>query len=352
MKEERENDIMKTGKKLLCLLLLLAVLDVTYRFTVYPKDLREHCTLIALSQKAADEQADIVYLGESSNHTYSEQDHDRRSICGMIQDRLPGHKVGELVKDACHAGIYYDILRNIPRDNNVKTVVVTVNMRSFSSEWRYSDLETALREEQVFMEKAPALYKRFLLAFKGHPHWSEDERQKKIQKGFKQQTLKLPHYFPYRNASEWDQAVSECCCLYNGRKTTLDTVALTCHYIKDFAYQLNNRNPRVKDLDRIVKLCKRRNWTLILHILPDNIDQMGMLAGPELVAIMHSNAQYIVNRYGNQSVVVINNQDLVRDRHFRDRDFPTEHYDQTGRRAVAASILPYLSQEEITKFKK
>ena len=164
MIDTTKHTVKKLLLKLLMVLLVLAALDVIYYYTLYPKDLTENCTLMALSERAM-EGVDIVYLGESSNHTYSDADTDKRFICEMIDDMLPEHRVGNLAKDACHAGVYYDILRNIPRNSDVKTVIVTVNMRSFTSEWIYSSLEPALRKEQIMMKKAPSLYKRMLLAF-------------------------------------------------------------------------------------------------------------------------------------------------------------------------------------------
>jgi len=246
--------------------------------------------------------------------------------------------VGKLSKDACHAGVYYDILCNIPRKNPVKTVIVTVNLRSFSSEWIYSDLEKPLQKEQIMMKKAPALYKRMLLAFKAYAHWSENERQKLVRKGFEEQTLKMPYYFPYHNAAEWDHAIGSQDHLFNGQKVSWDTIALTCHYIKDFAYQLDDDNPRIKDLDKIVKLCHRRGWKLVFHILADNMDQIKTLAGPDLEFLMKQNAQYIIHRYQPQNVTVVNNQYMVRDRDFFEREFPTEHYNQHGRQIVAEAV--------------
>lgn len=342
MKEQTKHTLQKLCIKLAITALLLAVLSLVYRFTLYPKDLEQNCTLKAISQKAIDEHADIVYLGESSNHTYSESDTDRREISTMIADALPGHRVANLCKDACHAGVYYDILRNIPKKNDVKTVIVTVNIRSFSTEWRYSDLETALNKERTLMKKGPALYKRMLLAFKGYTHWNEAKRCEIIRKKLNKQTWSGADSYTYSTAGEWDNAVGGSGILYNGMIASPDTLQLTCHYIKCFACGIDSHNPRIKDFDRIVQLCEKRNWKLILHILPDNLEQIEALVGPELSPIMKSNARFIVERYQKQGVTVINNQTLVHDNDFRDRDFPTEHYCQNGRRAVAESIVAVL----------
>lgn len=345
MTEETRHIIRKIGMKFLLLAMVLVVLDLVYRFTLYPKDREKYCTLLTYSRIPVQDSTDIIYLGESSNHSCSPLDEDQRAISEMLGGLMPGHRVGKMSKDACHAGIFYDMLRNIPRKSPVKTVVVTVNMRSFSSEWIYADLERPLQKEQIMMKKAPSLYKRMLLAFKAYAHWSDSERDKLVREGLKKQTLHLPYYFPYKSASDWDHAIGTQCYLYNGEKVSMDTVALTCHYIKDFAYHLDDGNPRIRDLDKIVRLCHRRGWNLVFHIMSDNMDQIRTLAGPDLEFLMKSNAQYIIRRYEPKGVAVVNNQYLVRDRDFFERGFPTEHYTQHGRMASAERIAERLKEE-------
>ena len=321
--------------KALLLLAVLAVLDVVYRYTLYPRDLEEHCGMMQLSQKPLVEEADMIYLGESSNHNCRESDSDKRTICQMIDDQLPGHKVADLAKNATHAGVFYDIMANIPRSSQVGTAIVTVNMRSFTSEWIWSDLEVPLRKEQVLMKRAPALYKRMLLAFKAYPHWEEDERWALVRRGIRHQTFSLPAPFPYTNAAEWDSHTWDEGCRLG---LNADTVGLACHYIKCFATTVTDRNPRIRDLDRIVKLCRQRGWQPVFHILPDNEDQMAQLVGPELLQLLHDNARFVQQRYESMGVLVVNNQGAVRDEDFNDKEYPTEHYDQVGRRAVADAV--------------
>lgn len=343
MTDTTKHTIKKIALKLLVLTGVLAGLDLLYYFTLYPKDLERNCTLMEISQRAK-KGVDIVYLGESSNFTSSEADTDRRSISTMLGDLLPEHVVGDLAKSACHAGVYYDVLRNIPRGNDVKTAVVTVNMRSFTAEWIYSNLETALSKERIMMKKAPALYKRMLLAFKAYPIWTDAEREALIRKGFKKQTFTLPHPFPYRNANEWDHGVGGSYTLYNGVQPSADSLALACHHIKHFACELDDKNPRIKDLDNIVKLCKRRGWQPVFNILAENVDQIDSLCGPDLLYLLERNVQYVTDRYEAEGVIVVNNLHAVRDADFCDRDFPTEHYTQTGREAIARKVAAALAE--------
>ena len=337
MTDSTKHIIKKLLFKLLVLIIVLVALDIIYYFTLYQKDMDENCTLMEISMRG-EKGVDMVYLGESSNFSCAETDTDQRYICVMINDLLPDHHVGNLAKSACHAGIYYDILRNIPKENDVKTAIVTVNMRSFTSEWIYSNLEPALRKEQIMMKKAPALYRRLLMAFKAYPSWGEEERWAIVRKGFERQTFTLPHPFPYRNASEWDYGVGSSGILYNGTKPSWDTIALACHHIKHFACTLDDQNPRIKDLDNIVKLCRKRGWQPVFNILAENVDQIDSLCGPDLHYLLNRNVQYVIDRYEAMGVIMVNNVTAARDASFIDRDFPTEHYDQVGRRAIAENV--------------
>lgn len=317
------------------LLILLVLLDVVYRYTFYERDLREGCTLMERSVKPVEEQADIAYLGESSNHSVADDEEDKRFISDMLQDLLPNHQVCNMDKDACHAGVYYDILRNIPKDNPVKVAVVTVNLRSFSAEWLYSSLEVPLQKEQVFMRRGPALYKRMLLAFKGYAHWSEKERTAKVRHELRRQGFDPVEGVPYNTAAKWDKALYGSLTAAGADEITL---SMATHYVKAFACKVDDKNPRIRDLDRIVKLCKKRGWMPVFLILPDNEEQMTEMVGPGLVELLRRNGDFIDRRYRSQGVTVVNCQGMVPDAEFRDRDFPTEHYRQAGRQSIAYAL--------------
>lgn len=335
MQHTTRHIILRLALKALLVAALLVVMDVVYRYTLYPADLEANCTLMQRSLLPVAEGDDIVYLGESSNHAVADDEPDKRYISDMLQDMLPGHRVGNLDKDACHAGVYYDILRNIPKESPVRTAVVTVNIRSFSTEWIYSELETALNKERVMMRRAPALYRRMLLAFKGYPHWSDAEREKIILRELERQSFDPPAGLPYSTAAQWDCATAE---RYWSLGAPDDTVGLATHYVKCFACQIDDCNPRVRDLDRIVRLCQQCGWQLVFHILPDNEEQMAELVGPQLVELVRRNGTYLEQRYSAMGVTVVNNQGIVADADFRDRDFPTEHYRQAGRQAIATAL--------------
>lgn len=218
------------------LIILIGVLsNWVYSKWFYEADLQAHSDVINLI-RAVPKNADIIYLGESSNNTFLGDDMDKRPISAFIGDHFPTLNTHDITKHAAHAGVYKVLLNRIPEDNEVKTIVVTLNLRSFNAQWIYSDLETALQKSLVLLKPYPPLFNRFLLSFKAYDIKSEQDRKKQYHKKWRTTIFELPFDFPFRNVTDWDAHVWK-----NGIKNpdgTLndDLKALVCHYIKAYAF--------------------------------------------------------------------------------------------------------------------
>lgn len=336
-------------KKLLISILaaaaLLVLMNWIYTRWFYKQDLLEHSDIVTSSWKVAEDRCELVYLGESSNRTYGETDQDQRKISEMLAEQLPGIRCGDITQNAAHAEVYYYLLKNIPEDSEVKTVVVTMNLRSFGSNWIYSSLETALQKKLVLMKDYPPLMKRAFLAFKAYPIHDEDEWAKKARESREKALLAFPYPFPYKTTAEWDRAIA-----YEGVKDSLGNrdpqrTELTTHFIKNYGFQIHDDNPRVRDFDRIVKLANERGWTLVFNIMAENTDLAMELVGSDLIYLMKENVDYLMNRYSTMGVLMVNNLELVRDPEFIDRDWPTEHYYENGRKAIADHVAQVIQKK-------
>lgn len=324
---------------------LLVLMNWVYSRWFFKDDLLEHSDIIASSWQVAADSCELVYLGESSNKTTGYKDKDKRKISEMIAEQLPGIRCGDITQEAAHAEMYYYLLKNIPQGNAVKTVVVTMNLRSFGANWIYSSLETSLQKKLVLMKDYPPLMNRALLAFKAYPIHDKSEWNRKAQNSWNKAPLEIPDPFPYQTTAAWNRAIA-----YGGVKDSeghLDQALteLTAHFIKNYAFRIHDDNPRVKDFDRIVKLTKARGWSLVFNIMAENTDRARELAGDELLSLMRENVDYLVKRYESQGVAVVNNLEAVRDPEFIDRTWPTEHYYEDGRKTIAMAVAEKLKTE-------
>ena len=283
--------------------------------------------------------ADIIYIGESSNISFRGDDIDKRPISAFVGDFFPKLNTYDITKPASHAGIYKILLANIPTDNQVKTIIVTLNLRSFNATWIYSNLETPLQKSLVLIKPYPPLFNRFLLSFKGYDIKSESEREQQYKKKWKSDKFKLPYEFQFKNVIEWDYWMAN-----SGIKDSVGNIdykqtELACHYIKTYGFQIDTtNNPRIEDFNKIIKLAKKRGWNLVFNLLAENTEKAKKLVGDDLIYMINENANILENYFQNRGVRVVNNLNAVEDEQFIDQDWTTEHYAEKGRKTVAKNV--------------
>ena len=325
--------------------MLLVAMNWVYTKWFFEKDLLEHSDIIELPRQVVADSCQVVYLGESSNNTYGYAESDHRKISAMVSAYFPKVRMGDMTKSASHAQTYYNMLKQVPKDAPVETVIVTMNLRSFDAGWIYSRLETALRKQIVLLQDYPPLMNRFLLAFKAYPIRSEEEWDAIARKHWKKDPLDFPYDFEWNNTHQWDSAMA-----WGGwhgfdGQRDQQLTELACHYIKSYAFQIRDDNPRIKDFDAIVDLCRERGWHLIFNLMAENVDKANELVGKDLLFLMKQNRDYLMQRYDTQEdVTVVNNLDLVRDVNFIDQDWTTEHYYGEGRHIIAHQVAQALRQ--------
>ena len=335
-------------KKLLIRIGIVAVLLVAmnwvYSKWFFKKDLLAHSDIIELPWQVVADSCQVIYLGESSNNTYGYAESDHRKISHMVSAYFPKVRCGDLTKEASHAQTYYYMLKQIPKESTIETVIVTMNLRSFGAGWIYSRLETALRKQIVLLQDYPPLMNRFLLAFKAYPIRSEDEWDRLVRKHWEEDPLEFPYDFDW-NTRQWDAAMAWGGWMDPQGNRDEEMTVLACHYIKGYAFQIRDDNPRVKDFDAIVDLCRERGWNLVFNLMAENVDKANELVGKDLMFLMKRNRDYLMQRYDTQeNVTVVDNLDLVRDINFIDQNWTTEHYYGEGRHIIARQVAQALRQ--------
>jgi hypothetical protein len=289
---------------------------------------------------------DALYFGESSNYWIAPEDTDKRNISDMINDSIEGGRLSGTNVPAYHAGMYLPVIEMIDTTSRVKHLIVTMNMRSFDKPWIYSPQEAALMRSKCFYESYPPLYNRMRATLGYYYSPTADEQDDKMLHAFEFDTLIVDFPLPFPTIKRWCE--QEKFPLPEGGEDFPKRV-LADHYIKAYAFQIDTvNNPRIKDFDAIVKVCKEKNIKLYFNLLSENIEWADSLVGQELVYLMKANRDLLVNRYQRNGVVVIDNLETVAGEHFGEKTWTTEHYNQFGRMKVAMivrdSLMRYLNK--------
>lgn len=331
-------ELKKIALKGLLLLLVLVGLNFAYEKWQLPKDLEAHSEAGNMLWQLRDS-AEVLYLGESSNITIADLDIDKRPISGFLAEYFPGMKVMALSKGALHAGNYFDLLNKMPSSGPLQTVVVTLNLRSFGQPWIYSKLEPALTKEMRLLKPGPAIWNRLMLSYREYEKASDSEMLNLQDELRREPTLDWQDDFPCHSVHSWDSALNRRAIpLANGGSSQKE-VELACHYVKAFAFRIQDDNPRLTDFDAIADLAKSRGWNLVLNLLPENVERAEELVGPRLANLMEENHRKLVQHFSNrEGLLLVDNYKLLPNEVFIDQHWTTEHYTEKGRRKVAANV--------------
>ena len=279
---------------------------------------------------------DILYFAESSNATFSEEDADRRSIIELLAERLPDHHIGTIERGAIHASTFLALIRRIKTSSSVRTVVVTMNLRSFGADWIESSLESEIAQDNVMYSYYPALVKRLLCAAGGY-----DNKEKMLRKMYREyhwRTDALPEFTGATHVRHWEKLVAakrSSATEYNDTAS----VSLAKTYVRSYGFLIDTcSNPRIADFDALVEVCRKKKLELIFNLLPENMQTAGKLVGPELTRLMQLNGDLLKMRYTKKGVRVVDNLNALEGADFVDQNWTTEHYKERGRRIVANQL--------------
>lgn len=329
--------------RLLIAVALFFVLNELYFYTFWKSDVNKHADTLE-NLWVVPSNSDAIYFGESSNFHITERDTFKHRISYILDDLLPEHKLATVDNAGLHLGTYLALMQNIPSQLSLKYIVITLNMRSFDATWRYSEFETNLSKLERLIAPGPKLWNKFLVSLNHYDNKSNAERLIQVQNAWKSEYFTIPD-IPYHNVADWDKAIAwgE----WTGAKKNMntDTISLAAHHVKNFAFDINLKtNERIKDLEEIINLSQKKGWVVYFNVLAENVSQTKELIGPGLVSLMKQNVTKLKKQYETEDVIFIDNLEILPDSCFVDRNWPTEHYNYTGKQIVAKRIAQKIKE--------
>ncbi len=317
---------------------IIAIISIVYQKYFYESDLKKHSDLITILNEIPNN-VDILYVAESSNTAFHKNDTEKKTIAEFLDKMLPDQKVEDLTKPAAHAGIFKYLLKRIPEESQIKTLIVTLNLRSFNAQWIHSSLETSLQKSLVFIRPNPPIVNRFLLSFKAYPIKSKQVQEAAFKAKWQKDELKFPYDFPHKNVMQWDKWMAKKGIKNKDGTKNQPLTELACHYIKGYGFQIDTlNNPRIKDFNDIIKYAKLRGWDLVFNLLAENVEKANELVGKDLTFLMDQNRKLLINYFKQKNVLVIDNLEAIPSQYFIDQNWTTEHYSDFGRKKIAENI--------------
>lgn len=319
---------------------VLLLSNAIYSRWFYHDDIIEADAKMLFEIDSLQDVSDVLYFAESSNATCAAGDSSFKSISQFLSEEIAGVKLNAIQHGAIHAKTYLSLLQRIRPGAKTKTVIITMNLRSFGTVWINSSLETPLMKANVMYTSYPPIIKRLMLAFNGFDNRDESLRRYEREKHWRHDKINLPPGFPYQNVRAWDDSTAKSPAFYRPDGSYDSTrMQLACNYVKVYAFSIDpSTNPRIADFDAIVQLAKEKNLHLVFNLLPENVQYADSLAGKEVARLIRENRDLLVSRYNRDGVIVVDNLELVNGKEFADQGDVTEHYNQWGRLRIAKNI--------------
>jgi hypothetical protein len=328
------REFKKIALKGVALIIGLAVLNFVYEATLWQSDIEEYAG-VANELKVA-ENADILYLGDCSDSYFGSGNEHEKGISQLLDSLLPNKKVATISETGFHAGMFEAILHNIPAEVKFKTVIVTMNLRSFAAYVLYTFITNDITQRLTFLDNNyPPLLNRFFLMTKKSQNYSGTELDTLKINAWKNDHL---NNAPFSTLYQWKTAYENGNYINFDKNWTTEQKEIGATHIANYAFKINTKtNPRIPNFDNIVEIAKQRNWKLIFHLLPENTQATSKLVGKELTQLINENCEFLKNRYTKNGVIVIDNLELLNAVDFIESN-PNSHYYYNGRKLMAEKI--------------
>lgn len=155
-----------------------------------------------------------------------------------------------------------------------------------------------------------------------------------------------------KTVRQWDDAMAKGSYLKPDGSWDDAKIALACHYIKTYAFNLKEDNTRLKDFDFIADWCEKNNIKLYYNLMAENIQYADSLVGKELVFLIKQNRDFLMKRYNKGNCTVVDNLEHVEGKEYIDQNWTTEHYSYRGRMIVAKNLAMSLRKQFNSYYKE
>ncbi len=323
--------------------LVLLVVNIIYTHTTWKSDVQKFAPILHELWEI-EQQTDVLYLGDCSDLSTSESDTTHLGVSGILSNYFPEWRVNHISHWGCHAGMYLSLLQMMDETSPVKTVVVTLNLRTFSPASLFSIYENSFIQSKLFMNQQPPLINRFYLASGWYDTLNMEQRNEALHRQLLKQPLQSSGVVEFANTAEWDSAMADGSWKALDGSWDMHRIEAACYAIKDYALILDSLHPRIKDLDAIVELAEQRGWKLMFNLLPENVSHVENLTNSDLTHFIYLNRKFLLHRYRSMGVQVIDNLELLDSEEFIEFT-ANEHYTSSGRTKLAESVARALNNQ-------
>lgn len=279
--------------------------------------------------------ANILYLGDSVLERTAREDSDTRTVDQMAADLLAGsYSLSCFSRPAYHMTVFYYLLAVLrSMRHQPQTVILPINMRSFSPQW---DLNPAWQfEEEIAALKKYSETRRISILRQNADALTFSERERLLE-------LK----YPFTNLRCLGQFLD----VVDSRPTNTEEVFYRRKqiYIFHYLHTLSSSHRRLIYLEKILNLLSGTGIKLFTYITPINHQGGVRHVGNGFIDGIRANVLTVKNVISpylqNGNICFLNFEEYLTSEYFFHPDELTEHLNQFGRLELAKIVTSNLGE--------
>ncbi|MBN1383796.1 MAG: hypothetical protein JW983_02785 [Elusimicrobia bacterium] len=279
---------------------------------------------------------DIIYFGDSVVTSCDVADKNKKTLPEMLEEILKNKKVGAIENSAYHPEVFYAVCKNIvSRGAGVETVVIPINLRSFSTEWDMKP-EYQFREDIAFFTYDSLLFRVFyepftvFKVFDLTPVSEEDYKRTPVYNG----DIMAGRVKDFEDKERYNKYSEE-----NMKNK------LTFFYL----YKLSEKHRKMKALISLAKLLNKTSVNAVFYLTPVDYETGDKFMGSQFSSRIKKNAYVVVSLLNEAGADVIDlSRSLPKDAFdLSERQYCNEHLNEKGRKFVARQVARRIKQLEV-----
>lgn len=270
---------------------------------------------------------DIIYFSDSVMKSHSKCEKNTMGVDDILREM--GLHVINLNSSAYSPILYKDYIKIIPKN---ATVVVPINLRSFSEEWFYFNQYRFIAQRIIYSMLALDLKATCQAIFDYFIYTKEKYNSLYIIRDNNNlgtinniQKIKIDEDFYCHDK------------FYYKKEEFKDKLSLK--YKSFYMYKLDRNHEMFKYINEMINYAKSHNIKLVFYITPINIDHGKVIVGDDFKSSVENNVKIIKQFFIDHNIAVLDLSYSVPGENFIDQNYVCEHLDYNGRKIIAKNII-------------
>jgi hypothetical protein len=282
------------------------------------------------------ERPDVILFGSSVNKHIPQSDKDRRYIHQMLADTLPNVRVMGVSGGAYHLELYQAFIDNLIAEKKFKgTLIIPINLRSFSPEWDIRP-EYQFEPEKLVLRKGRywggVLINLSVFKYKYTENTISNELFLK--------TLVYKKDSLVGNVADFLTEID-----------VPEEKFMKEGFLFQYMYKLTPQHRKIKALENIAKMLQKANLRALFYTTPIDCEKANNYYPQDFQKIVSENIQVIANviqKNATNSIFI----DLTCASSHSGFDYTkraNEHLNQKGKKIIIQTLYPILKNELLKK---